>query len=147
MAAGDLLTNDWQLELRGLLMGYGTSYQFGAAGIGGLHGTAKVRQVSLAHDDGSYAATDLLTERIITVPITILGSSPSNTMDLFDALETAWAPGEDVELHGQLPGWNHWKVTGRSRPAASDWSQLRASVIEGLYEFHALDPAITTDIV
>src|SRR5688500_8532663 len=128
MPAGDLLTDDYQLELRGVLMGYGTDYQIRPEGIGGLGSpAAKVRQVTLAHDDGSYAATELLTERVITVPITITGDAPDDAVDKFVALTTAWTPGGDVVLHGQLPGWGHWSVTGRSRPAASDLSNLKSS--------------------
>lgn len=147
MPAGDLLTADFQLELRGVLMGYGTDYQIRPEGVGGLGGVpAKVRQVDLRHADGSYAAADLLTARIITVPITILGDDAADAMDKLDDLNTAWAPGDDVVLHGQLPGWDHWSVTGRPRPAASDLSQLKAGIIEALYEFHALEPTITTGI-
>lgn len=143
MPAGDLLTNDYQLELRGLLMGYGTDYQIGEGGIRGLGSPgAKVRQVNLEGGDGSYAATDLLTEIVLTVPLVILGDDAADAVDLFDALNVAWAPGGDVELHGQLPGWGHWSIEGRSRPVPgdADLSRLKQGVIEVLYEFHALDP-------
>ena len=147
MPAGDLLTDDYQLELRGVLMGYGTDYQIRPEGIGGLGSApAKVRQVSLAHGDGSVAADDLLGERIITVPITITGDDPGDAMDKLDALNTAWAPGAAVVLHGQLPGWAHWSVTGHPRPAAADLSNLKSGIIETLYEFHALEPTITTGL-
>lgn len=147
MPAGDLLTANYQLELRGVLMGYGTDYQIGEGGIVGLGLPAvKVRQVSLDAGDGSYAATDLLTARIISVPILVLGSDDADAMALFDALNTAWAPGDDVELHGQLPSWGHWSVVGRPRPVDSDLSELPQGVIEAQYEFHALEPTITTGL-
>lgn len=149
MPAGDLLTHNGQLELRSVLMGYGTDYKIDEPGIGGLGAApVKTRQVSFDAASGDYAATDLSAVRIITVPVIILGDNPDDAVDLLDALDTAWAVGDDVELHGRMAGWDHWKVTGRSRPTGSpDLSLLEQNTIKALYEFHCLNPAVTKNIV
>lgn len=146
MPAGDLLNHNGQIELRGVLMGYGTDYRIDEPGLTFIK-TAKVRQVSFDAANGDYAATDLLGVLVIPVPLIILGDSPDDAMDLFDALDAAWTVGDDVVLHGRMAGWDHWSVTGRSRPTdGPDLSELDQNTITVDYEFHALTPTITKNI-
>lgn len=149
MAAGDLLTADWQVELQGLLTGAGTVYVIPPEGISGL-GVAptKTRDVDLVGRAGGYANPDYEGPRIILIPYLISAADAEDVIDALDALRAAWAPSTvDVELHGQLPGWGHWSVTGRPRGLDVAISHIAAAgVIAAIAEFHALNPAITTGI-
>lgn len=145
MAAGDLLSADWQLELRTSLFGAGQTWDNSTGGWTGLGGTAtKTQDVSLDQTDGEIAGTDRRGPRLLTFPLETGGSSPATAMaDLSDLLD-AWAPSTtDVELHLRLPGWGHFMVAGRPRGAAEDLSLVHAGIVKVLATFYCPDPTIT----
>lgn len=145
MPAGDLITADYQIELRSTLMGAGTVYRLrGFSGLG--EPPVRARDVELFGQDGSVAAPDYRGPRVIIVELAIRGSSTAAAFTALDTLETAWAPSTtDIPLFWQLPGMGKVSVNGRPRglEVELDDSALFAGVIFCVGEFHALDPTIT----
>lgn len=145
MPAGDLITEDWQGELRATLLGEGSDYPFGPGAITGLGlPPLKTADVDLAHADGAYGSPDYLASRIITIPMQIGGSTDAAAMTALTDLIAAWAPSDvDIELHLRLPGWGHFKVSGRPRGLDAELAQLKSGEIATLGTFVALNPTIT----
>lgn len=144
MAAGDLVVQDWQLELRGVLMGVATNFVVTPPGMQGI-GVPQIKtrdtDLSLAH--GTYGGPDLLDKRVVTVPITINRSSAATALTSFTSLASAWSYAtSDIPLHFQLPGWGKRYVTGRPRGFVENLENLRSGVIRVLCTFEALDPTI-----
>lgn len=146
MPAGDLITAEWQVEIRGLLTGSGTVYRLGRQRISGLgRPPVKTSDVELDGQWGSYAARDdQFGPRILIVDYVINEPTLADAMTSFDTLKTAWTAGGDVELHFQLPGWGHRYVIGRTRGLEEDFADPRvlSGVLPVIAEFHALDPVI-----
>lgn len=145
MAAGDLITLDWQLELRGLLMGAGTPWRTDQPGWGGLgHPGVQTADVDLDQAAGVYPGRDYLAARTLTFPLLWRGT-PAEVMDGLTTLLAAWQPSlaTDLPLHAQTPGWGRWMVTGRPRGLAEDLSRARVGIGRALATFFCPDPAIT----
>jgi hypothetical protein len=89
VAAGDLITSDWQCELNGLLMGEGTPY--GLVSLEGLDDLPEIRTADEARagDHGSHRGNDLAGVRIVTVELDIVATT-STTFDVaVNALQAA----------------------------------------------------------
>ena len=143
---GELVEQDYHLELRGLLHGPGTRYSWDGPWVGlGLPAT-KSQDVELDQANGSYPGRDYLTSRLLTFPVAFGGSSPADVMlDLLELTE-AWSPSlVDLELHGQLPGWGHFHVVGRPRGLIEDLSNLKSGEGRAMATFVAHDPTIYFD--
>lgn len=142
MPAGDLLTDDYQVELRGLLMGVGTIYQIGEEGIDGLgNPKAKTADADLDGQHGAFGSPDYMDVRVILIPLTILEDSAADAFNALKLLSIAWEPVvEDVQLHLQLPGWGHIYFLGRPRSLDADTRYVKAGEVACIAEFHALDP-------
>lgn len=147
MAAGDLITADWQLELRAVLMGATSVYQLDdRTGITGLgEPPAKTADTDLAHADGAYGSRDYRSTRIITVGLFIHRATPALAMTSLATLKAAWAPATtDIPLHLRLPGLGHVSLTGRPRELDVSITRLKFGRVDCLGTFVALDPTITT---
>lgn len=145
MAAGDLITQDYEVEYQGLLMGGSTAY--GIIGIDGLLDLPDVdsgdRQRLRRH--GLHAGDDFMGGRSVTVELDIFDTSTLSAT--LDALTEATAPGSDEAfLVFQLPG-----VAGGSK--AGIWARPRKrklpigeefyyGIPEAAVEFFATDPRI-----
>jgi len=149
MAAGDLLTADWQIEIQALLTGAGTDYRIRPKGISGLLGVppTKTADVVFQGQAGAYGSRDYAGPRVILVDYVIVGDDADDAVDLLNDLSAAWAPTlTDVELHGRVPTGRHWMVSGRPRGLSEDLEFVRAQsggVAGVIGEFHALDPTVT----
>ena len=141
---GDLIADDYHLELRGLLHGPGTRFHWTGAWTGLGLPAVKTSDVDLQEDDGAYPGRDLLEARVLTFPVGWGGSTPAAAMEDLATLSTAWAPSRstELELHAMLPGWGHFYVVGRPRGLVEDLSRLKNGEGEALLTFHALDPTI-----
>lgn len=142
MAAGDLITGDWQVEIRSLLLGDGTDYDL--VDIQGIEGqTVKTADLSLL-GDGSTLGVDRRGPRRIILTIEAAGAPGTAMAELVNDFTTAWDIGGDVELHWQVDG-EHKMVTGRTR----EWGpipnqQARAfGLARWDAEFFCGDPTIT----
>jgi hypothetical protein len=135
-------TADYQASINGLLMGAGTSFVIGAAGISGLgNPRAKSTDVQLDGQDGSFAGPDYMDVRTILIHIEIVQSSASAAYSLLGDLKTAWFPSTtDVELHIQLPGLGHKYFIGRPRSLEEDMTDFPQGHISAIGEFVCLNP-------
>lgn len=145
MPAGDLVVADWQVEVRALLTGAGTSYPLGEEGIDGLgEPEAKTHDVDLGHAMGAYLGRDYAARRTITIPYLVEGTTPANAGTLFVSLRTAWATSEtDIPLHLRLPGFGKLLVNGRPRGLLCDASKQKHSLIRAFATFVCGDPTMT----
>lgn len=144
MPAGDLVTDDYHLEVQGLLHGPTTRFHWTGPWTGLGLPAPKTNDVDLDDADGSYPGRDRLTSRVLTFPVGFGGTTPAAVMDDLRTLSEAWttvAVGQ-VELHAQLPGWGHFYVVGRPRGLVEDLTNLKGGEGLALLTFHALDPEI-----
>lgn len=142
MPAGDLITADWQAELRGALTGFGTSYAIGTA-IGGLDvPEAKGLDTDLGHAPGAYSGRDYTGVRIITIPY-ILKGTPAAVGDSFWTLSGIWAASEtNMTLHLRVPGYGQIMVNGRPRALTASFEFLNVGHIAALASFFCGDPTL-----
>lgn len=145
MPAGDLITADWQIELRAALMGAGTSFLFPRPG--GIKGLGvppvKTNDVELDLADGSYAGRDFHGPRLITVSFFTKETSASLALDRLESLNGIWAPSTtDLELHFRLPGWR-FKVSGRPRGLDDDIDAALFGHVKAMATFFCPTPTIT----
>jgi len=136
MPAGDLLTGDHQVEIRGTLTGRGTPWLLAFEGVGGLGvPPAKTHDMDLGHAAGAYFGRDYGGVRILTVPYIMRG--PTATVGAsFLNLRVLWAVSEiDIPLHMQLAGLGKLAFVGRPRGLAEDLTQLNVGVARALGTF------------
>lgn len=137
------LTTEWTGKIQSVMFGTGTVYRIDESNVVGVGVPApKTNDVDLAHGNGAYANTDRKAARVITIPFVVLDASPSATMDSFETLAAAWEPvSADVTLELYLPG-KHFLVAGRPRGLVDDLRHLKASRIDCIGTFVALDPTM-----
>lgn len=149
MPAGDQIDQDWQVEIRALLTGEGTDFEFGPEGIGGLDelpvdGSG---DVELDNEDGTYLGLDFTGPRTLTFPYEITKpGDPAAAGSLYWAtLRPAWAKSTsiDLELHMQLPGIGHLMFMGRPRGLVPDLTLQKHGLIRAFAIFHCGDTTIT----
>lgn len=141
--AGELLTQDGQVEWFGILLGAGTDYIVADAGITGL-GVPEPRttDVPLDHADGAWLGRDYASTRVITIPVDMVGTA-THAAALYRQLAAAWAPtSTNGELHLRLPGFGHLWVAGRPRGLTDDLSKLHTGHVAALATFMCGDPTI-----
>lgn len=145
MAAGDLLTDDWQFELYAVLYGRGTDVLIDDPGVDGLGSPdAKTQDVDLDNADGVFGGPDYLQLRVVTIPVLIaVPSDPAAAMTDLADLRDAWAPvTDDIPLAIQLPG-GKFIVNGRPRSLKPDLTEMSSGMIRALLRFDCPDPTIT----
>lgn len=146
MAAGDLITADWQWELDGLLFGPGTDITIRRNVRGSLAGLGALRpdnqDVDLAHADGVFAGTDHKPLRLITWALQIVKDTEAAAINRAFEVAAVFDATSDKELHGQLPGKGRIYLTGRPNGAEMDLRQTVLGIVELFAEFRATDPTI-----
>lgn len=119
MAAGDLVTQAGQIELRATLMGTGTDFTIHRTrgGVRGLRGgDMKVAESEYAHADGSFIGETYRASRTITVALLIRGATTAATNANVDAMDALWnyPTTADEPLYLWLPGMSGKRhVNGR----------------------------------
>lgn len=140
MAAGDLITADYQVELRGTMWGDRTT-SWVQAQIGGLLiPTVRSQDVALDHRDGAAGGLDTLGPRLVTIPMLLDGSILLSTVE-------KWLPSArtDIPLHIRLPVFGHISMMGRPRGLVESVMSLDdGGTIAVMARFEALTPTITT---
>lgn len=148
MAPGDLITDDWQVEWRGVVLGRGT--QYGWVNLQGwleLPGS-RIKYQARPGRHGSYAGQELMSERIITLDL-VLNPGADRTgvayAALISQLRTATAVDESpdpepltIRLSGQKFMVNA-RVERRSLPA-DDRYNAQASLVS--IQWTAPDPRL-----
>lgn len=146
MAEGDLVVEDFHLEVRGKLHGPGTGLDWDqdAGGWTGLgHPGTKPGDFDLSAADGVYQSGDFLTERTLTFPVVWHGTQ-AEVWDELAELTAAWTVSDEpIRLYAQLPGWGRWYVEGMTRGIAEDMSRIASGEGAGLLTFVAGSPTIT----
>lgn len=143
MAAGDLLAANYHHEIRLYLIGDDDPWSLDNV-TGWVGKSVKAHDTELDLVDGSVAATDVDTARVITLNLYCTLANDDAVFEAIADLETAWATGTDVELHAQLPFFGHVKVTGRCRDlAVADLRTVPHGRVEVQAVFVANDPTIT----
>jgi hypothetical protein len=145
--AGDLITLDYQVELRGLLMGKGTTFGIGPVPqmIEGL-GTPRPKTADLDYTDadGAYGGKDRRDVRVVTVPLVIRETTSALAMTRLDELNDAWDVSiVDIPLYVRLPGWGKFHVNGRPRGLTADLGGVQWGAIEAMGTFYCPTPTIT----
>lgn len=148
MPAGDLVTGDYQFEIRATLFGFGTDTNVDGPRMG-LRGfglpDVKFSDTEYAHSDGSFAGEDFLSSRSLSLPFKIVKADEAAAFTALAVASTAWAPSTvDIPLWFQLPGIGKRYVNGRPRGLVEDLSAARLGVIPILCTFVCPDPTIHT---
>ena len=137
----------WQLEVNGLVLGAGTSYQITAEGPEGL-GLPDLRTSDLPRpqDHGVYFGADFFSSRSLIIEVWLLADSASDATVLMDALTAAWQPpaGADTfsPLTIRLPGQDDRVLYGRPRRLGYDTSRLRGGAVKATLQYDAADPRL-----
>jgi hypothetical protein len=147
MPAGDLVIDDFQLELDGLLMGRDTSYRLDKS-RGGMDGLIDVvvKQVKTeyAHQDGAHIGEAHEASRTAVIWLLIRNTASGAGTDSI-ALRAAWEPqSTDVPLYWRLPGWGKRYVNGRPGGARFFPALAIHGLIPVMCTFEITDPAIYT---
>lgn len=147
--AGSLITQDYQLELRGLLLGAGTPYEH-AKPIEGL-GVPPVREVDLERPEGhgEFPGAQYLAARTIRMGVNIAGDTSAETLANAEALGAAWKP-VDESLDGgltlplilRLPNRAAMRLLGKPTRYALDLTELKSGHATADLEFKAVDPRL-----
>lgn len=142
MAAGDLITSPWQIELNGVLFGSGTSYvvrEFDP------WRAPQVRQgeIARAQADGSYPGTDRLAEKLITAKLAISAATDVLEQAARRTMAGAWKPpaaNTTVPLVWMEDDGVKYAVYGKPRLADTDLAPRLFTTAR----FVATDPRIYT---
>ncbi len=143
MAAGDLITANYQHEVNLYLVGDDDPWS--VDNVTGWVGRQVIDQdTKLDLADGAVAATDTRSARVIVLDLYCTLTDDADVFEAIADLETAWAIGGDVELHAQLPYHGHIKATGRCRDlVVADLRNAPWGRVEAQATFVAHDPAVT----
>lgn len=139
MNPGDLISQDRQAELRGVLIGEGTDYQIDGWDLFAAPEVAT--KDTQRNDQGVQSGTDRYGSRLLTIDLW-LDSFPDLVTCQADraALEAAFRPGpDDVQLHFRLQGVQRCYI-GRPRGISTTLPSLDAWEVEA--RFLATDPRL-----
>lgn len=120
MAAGDLITTDWEIEYRGLVMGGDNAISL--VSVDGLLGARSVTSSDQPRlrRHGLRAGDDFLAGRTVVIRLEVKGSSDADLGATLAALTAAFRPGVDeAPLVFQLPpvaGGAKARIGARTRP-------------------------------
>jgi hypothetical protein len=148
MADGDLITQDWQLEVGGVLLGEGSP--FAIVSISGLLDLPEVRTSDVArlHTHGLAPGVDLLGARVVTVTLEVDGGGMASAAlsAAVDDLAAATSAMEEAPLYLQVPGVagggkRFLVARARRRSIPVDLDFLYGLPVASV-EFHASDPRL-----
>ena len=147
MPAGDLITADYQVELRGLLMGDGTDYAMDveAGAVRGFYDAEGAHaETEYLHAAGSFVGEVREAARTVSVALVVGGPTPEVCATALSRLRAAWAPvGTAAEqLHVRIPGLGKRYVVGWPLGIVADVSYLASMEVPVLCSFRASDPTI-----
>lgn len=143
MAAGDLITANYQHEVNNYLIGDDDPWS--VDNVTGWVGRQVIDQdTKLDLVDGAVAATDTRSARVIVLDLYCTLSNDDAVFEAIAGLEVAWAIGGDVQLHAQIPYLGHVYVTGRCRDlVVADLRGAPHGRVEVQATFVAHDPTIS----
>lgn len=146
MPAGDLISADWQAELRTTLMGNST---FPIVTVDVSPPPLISHDVPKLLDDGEFQGSQFQGAQYVTLTMNVTGTSESNLIANLDTLKTAWAKAtSDLTFVLRLPNWGKRSIAGRPAHALDvppiESQQLAALTIRGVRaQFKAGTPTWT----
>lgn len=147
MAAGDLITGDWEIELRGVLMGGDTDYPIDRSrgSIGGLlDDLIDIIETPFAHASGSFVGQSRSAARTATFAIEMCGTAVESG-DGLEVMRTVWASSsEAIPLYFQVPGFGKQYVNGWPGGIVVEYTTPDFGVIPIIASFRITDPTIYT---
>jgi hypothetical protein len=124
MAAGDLLTADFQAELRTTLMGNST---FGITAWSIPPPDIRSNDLPRLLGDGDFQGAQYKGPIYVALMLNITGTSAANLIANKDTLETAWAKAtSDITFVVRLPQWGKRSIEGR--PSQCDVPEITPSM-------------------
>lgn len=143
MPAGDLVQEDWQAEVRGVLLGKGApTFRIRKGGWPDIYADAvKTADLELL-GDGDYPGVDFTAAKVLVWGFIIYGTQSAMQAAIDTFRSTVWTLGDDTRLDFQLGGV-HAYLMGRTRRILVDERRRRSGAIEIDAEFKASDPTIT----
>ena len=151
MAAGDLVTQEGQIELALTLMGVGSDVTIHRTrgGVRGLRGgDMKLAESDYAHADGSFIGEVYRASKTITAALLVRGSTVAATNAGIDAMDAVWnrATTEDEPLYLWLPGMaGKVYVMGRPLGIVFEEEQTILKVVPALAMFRLGDDLTVYD--
>ena len=144
MAAGDLITVDGQVEIRGLLLGAGTDYPLvGRGPEWWSKPTVRAGDIARPASDGALATLDLSDAATVVLTVAILADDPADFAAKRTALATAWRTAStDVDLVFRWGGVKQLR-RGRTRNMAVSAELVGVGdTAEAALQFVATDPLV-----
>lgn len=141
MAAGDLITADWEIEYRGLLSG--GDNPIALVQIDGLLDLPPVRSADqvLLRRHGAHPGDDFADVRQVVLTFELYGDTEAELAELVEQLQAAYRPGGPEEpLVFRIPG-----VAGGSK--AQLWCRPRRRKLPIDLSFHRRIPVATIELV
>ena len=148
MAAGDLITQNYQIELRTTLIGASTNYPI--RNLDGVSAVVPIIRKDLPKllVDGVFQGTHTYGSRVVTVTMDVVGTTAANLETRMVTLETAWAKAtSDIFFCIQLGGVKKrcsGRVIGFDRPPLNPTEAVNFRCIGVRAQFEAGDPTWTT---
>lgn len=145
--AGELITQNWQAEVGGLLLGDGTDFiieKLDAAG----RPRVRTSDISNPSADGTLTAgPDLLDGRTIVLNVALAADDAAAVSVLLDQLDAAWQmqSAGTVPLVWRQPGVGQVRANGRPRAFEVDDTLRRVGLIRVTAGFYCADPRLYGD--
>jgi hypothetical protein len=117
MAAGDAITDDWQVELPGSYL-IGSGQAVGIVRIDGLEALPEMRvaDVPRPRAAGSFALPQYPAERVVTIDVEVARTAAATMREVVDAWNAATVPAAtESAIVYQLPGTGKRRLVGRVR--------------------------------
>lgn len=112
MPAGDLITADYQAELRTTLMGQGTNYEFVEIDV--PTPPIVTNDVARLLGHGTFQGSHFKGSIVVTLTMIVKGTTTTTLRSNMDTLETAWAvAASDITFVLRLPQWGKRSLSGR----------------------------------
>jgi hypothetical protein len=149
MPAGDLITQDGQIELLATLMGDGTLFKIDRlrGGVRGFRGgEMSLTETEYAHAPGSFVGQTRRPARTVTVALNIKGTTVAATSANVDAMDALWNTelSDPVPLYVRLPGMTKSYVSGVPAGIVIEEDQVVFKHVPALASFRVTDPTIYT---
>lgn len=145
-----MTVEDYQWQIKDLVMGPGTAYTVGPPE--GFGRQVRSSDADRGNGDGSTVGPDYLQPRTIILPITVRGRTPAEAMQLTQALQARWtARGTERQQGTTALIWKHPGLVaqrlegGRPRDLVPDYGSLALSWVKVLARYYAPDPRIYAD--
>lgn len=142
----------WQVGDDGpdaLVMGPGTPYLVTEPDGFGIP-TVRNGDLPRPSDRGAYFGRDFIGQRMVTLKVTVGGTSPTDAVAKLQALFAAWQLATPdgsayMPLKFKLPGQDVQRFHGRPRDAVPDYTMVQGSQIPVTLLFATADPSVLDD--